>query len=412
MNFRSGASLLGFGNISFSGGNYDSIPVGESNILNGSREYGSYNKINEDRLTSVIGTSLNGYLNRMQELSYYKENSISKTVLDILKDTLVSLITDSDDLISIKDISKKSELKVQDAINGIFKDIAIKDHIKSDLESIIYYGSCSYRLVENKKKYKLRYLNHPNKVITVFKDNLVDKYITFSLGNEIIELNREEIISITTNDHILDVDSLLYLKNISKDQKGDPKKDVLDSFDKRYLGGSPLYNNISLKIKEYILKDYLIAQLGIKELIQPSILLIGVDNNSDKTDALELSLMIEDLINKNIDFSYLESSYYDIKKLAKTLIDNIRVIPDFNNKLSGMTDLNLDKLADKINTVRQEQETLKEELLNSLGIPYDLFKGQSTRWEQIKTSQRFNSKVSYYAEAIKQFYTNRSFYSI
>ena len=208
-------------------------------------------------------------------------------------------------------------------VNNIFNHLHIGKHIKTNLRDIIYYGSYSFHLQEEisetkgdniktrtgvdddgipyakikkntkRAKYKLRYLKEPHKVISVWKDNQVQSYITPMMNGDLVEFTPGEIVSITTADFTLDIDEHLYeddLKRNTTDELG------IKSYDKMSLGGTPLYNDITYKVKEYVLKDYLLSILSIKDLIQPLILLLGLEKTTSLSDGYDLTQKVEELI--------------------------------------------------------------------------------------------------------------------
>lgn len=408
---------------------YGSRPMGvqpsQSNVIKGSYT-GGY-KLNG--LNLIVGKSLEKYMNRMDELDNYLESSVTRTILDIISDTVSELFTTTTDIITLEGLEDEHKFFEEELsmVNNIFNHLHIGKHIKTNLRDIIYYGSYSFHLQEEvsetkgdniktktgvdddgipyakikkntkRAKYKLRYLKEPHKVISVWKDNQVQSYITPMMNGDLAEFTPGEIVSITTADFTLDIDEHLYeddLRRNTTDELG------IKSYDKMYLGGTPLYNDITYKVKEYVLKDYLLSILSIKDLIQPLILLLGLEKTTSLSDGYDLTQKVEELINRNVDMSFLESKNLSIKQLAQSLIDNIRVIPDYDNKLAMLQDLSLDRVNDKIDRMRADQGMVKEDIIGSTGMPYELFEGRATRWEAIKTSQRFTSKINYYSDSI------------
>lgn len=409
---------------------YGSRPLGtqpaQSNVVRGSYS----NRYSINGLNLVVGKSLEKYMNRMDELKNYLESSVTRTILDIISDTVSELFTTTSDIITIDGLEDESQYYEKELamVNQIMAHLHIAKHIKTNLKDIIYYGSYSFHLQEevkemkgdemktktgidesdgvpyvrikkNTKKasYKLRYLKEPHKVVSVWKDNQVQAYITPLMKGELAEFTPGEIVSITTADFTLDIDDNLNAYELSKefnDELG------FKSYDKMYLGGTPLYNDITYKVKEFVLKDYLLSILSIKDLIQPLILLLGLEKTTSISDGYDMSQKVEELINRNVDMSFLESKNLSVKQLAQSLIDNIRVIPDYDNKLAMLQDLSLDRVLDKIDRMRADQGMVKEDIIGSTGMPYELFEGRATRWEAIKTSQRFTSKINYYSDSI------------
>lgn len=370
--------------------------------------------VDANKIYSIVGTSLTRYLERIDELTSYLEFHITKTSIDVIKDALMELIiTDNPNIISLPD-----DPEAEADINRILNEMQLIKHITSDISELIYYGSYSYamELTDDNKSCKLRYLKNPTKVISTWKDSKLDSYFTYDMAGEMHEFNKNEIFSISTYDYKLDFDENISsdrLKQLNAEIEGEESKTRLNiakekekkritSYNKRYLAGTPLFGYITGKIKEYILKDYLLSILSIKDLIQPIILLVGLEKTTALEEGVDLTQKVESLINKNLDMSFMEARGLSVKELAMSLIDNIRVLPDYDSKLAGMTDLNLDKISEKIDRIRMDQQTIKEDLINAIGLPPDLFEGRASRWESIKMSQRFESKVSYYVDMINK----------
>lgn len=390
------------------------VPV-QSNIISpGSLNSTVGGGVDANKIYSIVGTSLTRYLERIDELTSYLEFHITKTSIDVIKDALMELIiTDNPNIISLPD-----DLEAEADINRILNEMQLIKHITSDISELIYYGSYSYamELTDDNKSCKLRYLKNPTKVISTWKDSKLDSYFTYDMAGEMHEFNKNEIFSISTYDYKLDFDENISsdrLKQLNAEIEGEESKTRLNiakekekkritSYDKRYLAGTPLFGYITGKIKEYILKDYLLSILSIKDLIQPIILLVGLEKTTALEEGVDLTQKVESLINKNLDMSFMEAKGLSVKELAMSLIDNIRVLPDYDSKLAGMTDLNLDKISEKIDRIRMDQQTIKEDLINAIGLPPDLFEGRASRWESIKMSQRFESKVSYYVDMINK----------
>jgi hypothetical protein len=160
------------------------------------------------------------------------------------------------------------------------------------------------------------------------------------------------------------------------------------------IGSSPLYYNLIGKIKEYLIKDQLVSLLSIKDLIQPLLLLIRVDKNTDPTEANNLAVNTENLINKYSDLSAIFGANFSIMDLMDSILNNIRVLPDYHGMMGDMNSVDLSKISNKIQEIKGDQDNLKEAIYSNIGIPRALYAGDTTKWEAIKSSQRLNNKVS------------------
>jgi hypothetical protein len=373
----------------------------KSNILS---VPGTYNAGGTNRLALAGGTNqassnhmlgsryMTAYYLRMQEILDYEITELTNTIVGIFKDYLITYFNDTDNLITIKDQSKKDvELK----INQIFKQLKYVDDCKKHLTDIIYHGGYSYQLNwdrENKRYNKIS-LSNPHTVIDVYKGDTIQSRLVTSVTGKIKEVEPLSIVRLGSTD-------LSLINDMTPDYEENFRDADKITTEFEFMAGTPLYYNIAGKIKELILKDQVISLLGIKDLIQPLLLLISVEKNTPTDMANQLALNTENLINKYSDISSIMTTNFSIADLMDSLINNIRVLPDYANGMGNMNTVDLSKISEKIEQIRNEQDNLRENVLNSVGIPLDLFAGRSTRFEALKTSERLNSKINYFCKSI------------
>jgi hypothetical protein len=106
------------------------------------------------------------------------------------------------------------------------------------------------------------------------------------------------------------------------------------------------------------------------------------------------------MINKYSDISSILSSNFGINSLVDSLMNNIRVIPDYHSGVGDMNNIDLSKITSKIQDIEQSQENKKDAIMNAASIPRALYNGESTKWDAIKSSQRLNSKINSIAVGI------------
>lgn len=332
---------------------------------------------------------MTSYFLRMQEILDYEITQLSETVVGIFKDYLTSYFSDNvTELISIKDPSK---INSQNKINSILTQLNYADECKRHLTDIIYHGSYSYKLDWNAEegKYEKTPLINPHTVIDVYGGSSLKSHLVVAASDKILEVAPGTILRLGS-------------ANLSLINDVNPEFDIHYKDEDRitskteFLAGTPLYFNISAKIKEFILKDQLSSLLAIKDLIQPLIMLISVDKNTPIDQANQLALNTENMLNKYSDISSLLTTSFSITDLIDVLMNNIRVLPDYSSSgsIGQMNTVDMSRLYDKIENIKREQDTNKEDILNSIGIPGDLFSGRYTRFEAIKNSERLNSKVN------------------
>ena len=125
------------------------------------------------------------------------------------------------------------------------------------------------------------------------------------------------------------------------------------------------------------------------------------DKGTSIETANELTKKVENMVNKYTDLSAILTSQFGITDLLDSLLNNIRVIPDFNSSMSNMGTIDLNKITQKIQEIRMELDNCRENVLSTMGIPLDLFSGRVTKWEALKTSERLNSRINSFINTIK-----------
>lgn len=247
-----------------------------------------------------------------------------------------------------------------------------KYHIPTNKHQIFYYGNDSMRIAE-KDDVRIRGKNMQSSKVSElvgFKESEKKKHKRY--------------------------------KKLGIDPK-DPKKTPTryELLDRELSAGAPLFYHHLPKVRELYLKDLVTSILGIKDVIQPDILALNFEGGSDIDHAQDFCNNIEDLLNKNSDYSIFNSSALDYNDLTKLLIDTVRVLPDIEGKLQSMNPIRTTSLQEKIQQIRMESKELERDILSSLGVPMDLFEQSSSKWEVIKRSERLQSRVSYYINTLK-----------
>jgi len=334
---------------------------------------------------------LGTYYMRMEEIKDYEISELTNTVVTIFRDYIINYFNNESDIV-ILDPSLKS---VQDKINKIYKQLNIVSELKNHLQDIIYHGSYCFKIDWDpvRSTYTKYELYNPYNVVSVYKKGKLHCHLVASKDGRILEVAPHSIVRFGTP-------NLYLINDMNSEYWMDESKDTLvRTFD--LAAGYPLYYNVANKVKEYLLKDDVVSLLSIKDLIQPLLLLIRVDKTTSPDEANRLALNTENLINKYSDISSILSANFSINDLIDSLINNIRVLPDYNSGLGSMESIDLSKISSKISEIRGDQDNIKESILTSLGIPRALFTGDVTKWEAIKSSQRLNSKVNNFINNIK-----------
>lgn len=162
-----------------------------------------------------------------------------------------------------------------------------------------------------------------------------------------------------------------------------------------------MYYSITHKVKEYLLKDIIISLLSIKDLVQPILLMIHMDKGTSLEAANELTKKAEALINNYTDLSAIMSSQFSISDIVDALLNNVRVLPDYNSSMTNMGTVELSKISQQIDKIRMELDTCKDSVLSVMGITSDVAQGRASKWEVLKMSERLNSRINAVISGIK-----------
>jgi hypothetical protein len=91
----------------------------------------------------------------------------------------------------------------------------------------------------------------------------------------------------------------------------------------------------------------------------------------------------------------------DMDILVNRILGNIRIIPDLGNNIRALDEKELDALSRKIQELTQTRIQTKDDILDSIGIPKDLFEGATNREEVLKRDERFQSLVLKFITKLK-----------
>lgn len=342
--------------------------------------------------TSLSDYSISSFYSKIAEIEDYKCSELTNTILTIYTDYLTNYFNEKSEIIGLS-TEVKGGKELEGKINFIFKKLDIIKELKQHLGDIIYYGSYSYKLHWNKQSrmYELMDLEFPYNTIDVMCKGKLRGHLVQSRTGKISELSRFSILRLGNANTDL-INDLSFLEYLTDEDKEFDEDQLIRYY--RYTAALPLYFTICNKVKEYLLKEQVVSLLSMKDLVQPLLLLFSVDKGTHIDTANQLALNAENLINMYSDISAMLTSNFTIDTIIDNLMNNIRVLPDYNSGLGGMNTVDLSKVTDKIQSIRGDQDNSRENILSTLGIPLDLFAGRSTRWEALKTSERLSSKLN------------------
>jgi len=156
-------------------------------------------------------------------------------------------------------------------------------------------------------------------------------------------------------------------------------------------------------MKDYFIKDLLLYVLGVKSSIQPQVMTWGVDSNYNYTvdELMDIVDTLESRMNKLVDIDTLNSANMDMDVLVNRILGNIRILPDLGNNIRALESKELDDITKKLDDIINRKNYTKDEILDALGIPKDLFEGATNREEVLKRDERFQSMVFMYIDRVR-----------
>lgn len=345
---------------------------GATTQLNGSRQMSEYYRI-------------------MDELEDYELTELTTLILSAYKDFIIGYISQTGELLSFADGTEDAELK---KVNYYLSRLDVRNDIKNHMDEILYWGShCGLLTWDSENRiFKKRPLQFDHTVVTVFDDQKPSKHLILDRGHNIQEIPVSSLIRYGALD-------LSLINNIREDEDIIKNSDeIVKKYD--YLTSQPLYYKIVGKVKEFILNEMLISLLSIKDLVQPLLLMLNADKQTDPATANNLATNIENLINKYVDISTIFSARFSVYDLMDSVINNIRVLVDYNGVAQNLGTLDLSKLKEKLDMVQQQQDMKKEAIVNALGLTIDFLQGRMTKWDAIRQSDRLNGRINSFVKML------------
>lgn len=366
---------------------------------------GSGFKSSQSSIFSAFTASrqLSVWYQKMQELKDYENTELANTAISVYHDYLFSHFNETEEICKVSK-SLDPDGKKSDIMNKIIKSISLVQQTKKHLDEIIYYGSYSYRIDWDKiKKTWIRYdLINPYNVLTVYESGKLSEHLILTRDGKLAKVAPHAVVRLGNSNFRLINDVINLDDNMDTQSLSQSEDTLINKYE--ILGGFPIFYNLIGKIKEYIIKDQIVSILSIKDLIQPLLLLIRVDKQTDPAEANRLAVNTENLINKYSDMSAIFGAQFSIMDLMDSILNNIRVLPDYQSTMGDMNSIDLSKISQKIQDIKSDQENSKDAIYSSLGIPRSLTSGDTTKWEAIKSSQRLNSKITGFMSSLTNSY--------
>lgn len=304
----------------------------------------------------------------------------------LLKSNILNLVDQDADLIDIGDA------KLNEKLNSMLKSAGVTEYIRKSLDELIYYGSVSSLVKKNGKKLEFYEMANPHSVVIRHSKNSRFYLIKDSeyevMENSILYFGSADFKLTTPPDEF---------KNAMSEGK-------LMVADNRYYASKPLYYTLTTKLKEYFTKDILATVVSLKDIIQQTFLTLNEEvtrHGGDATMFNDSASAIESLINRAADDAMVMGNILDLDLLVTRILSQVRVLPDPGGKLASLGALNLDKLDEKLQRLKDGLNDLKEEIQETIGIPPELFSGSSNSYEILARNERFEQTVFRILSGIK-----------
>lgn len=391
------------------------VPV-KSNVLSGgykaigSNMYGSDVESNRSVSTGNATTdkNLSTYYSKLSEIKTYEMTDLSEMITSLFRDYVVNFMNRTGNIVTVKNEDGTINQQKTERMNKILvNDLKIPDVIREHLPEIVYYGGYHFLIRQDRDdtghiRLSKRDLYDPVVVVSKTKDYKDTTYICRGKDKKVYEVPYEEMIKITIDSmrlrNDMNTDGYSKIFNPNDNESTNLEKISSDTF---YSANVPMYYSITHKVKEYLLKDVIVSLLSIKDLVQPILLMIHMDKGTSLEAANELTKKAEAVINNYTDLSAIMTSQFSITDIIDSLLNNVRVFPDYNSSMTNMGTVELNKITQKINEMRMELENCKDSVLSVMGITSDVSQGRMNKWEVLKMSERLNSKINAVIAGIK-----------
>lgn len=349
------------------------------------------NRVRQRVASSNLGgfgdNSVSKYYKDLSELNQYRYAKICLTSSGIIEEYVKKFRSNAVDLLTItKDGNEIPESK---NLNELLRSINFEKNFFGDkLQEYVYFGS-ELLLIKIPKsgeitEAELENLKYSFSSILYSTKDKDEIYI----NGERLELVHDDFYYIPLRigklDLILEEDSgYSFVNNYSN---------LIQEF--QWKASQPLFYGLVTELKLFILKDILTKLIQIQDIVSPNLLLANVDKNTSEEKATELSEEIEKLINQYGDLTQLIASTADVNTLSQFILNNVRVYPDQNGVIKNTDKFDFSRLTGKNQEVRNELDSEETQLVNAIGIPIELYRGNATnKYDALKNSDRLLARV-------------------
>lgn len=369
------------------------IPI-KTNVLSNPMPLSVYSG-NSNSWFDFPDRSIHTFYSTIEDARKYESQLFITNLMRIITYPIKNLIDKERNICEVKN------KEVTDLVNKMLTVNNVKDLIDASIDDIIYYGSITYLLqrydVKGTRYLKYYDIKHPYSTIIRNKSGEID-YIIKGEEDQVFEsknilyLGPANFKLLTPNEDFVNINEEF------------PNLEPVLASDIRYLASKPLIYSIGNKLKVYVLKDMLSTLISIKNAIEQTFFTLDMDisRNGSLTQSFnDMAQSIESLINRSTDESILLGDVLSIDVLVNRVISSVRVLPDPGGSLAKLNQLNLEPLLNKLNGLKEGISEIKDEILESIGIPKELLEGGSSAYEIMQKNERFLQIIETYSSNIK-----------
>jgi hypothetical protein len=308
-----------------------------------------------------------------------------EALLNIIGTTVSEAIESTQFKISIPDDDSG---QLSELLSECFRKLSLKETIINDIRQYIYRGKYIYSLDLNNMKLS-RFTDPYNFKMVERQGTMVGSMYQGKF------INSQECITYyynKWNETPVPRDKVKSqgISELAKFIKDDKSKNAKYIVDYNIFEGKSIFMSQLLKIYQMYVLEYALYFLGLRESIRPDIVSMTITaQRKDTMHASNAAERIEALLNQPSGMiGQIQDPIAFINELTYSLLNNIKVVPNVDN-YTNMNTIDLPDSTAKREKLKAEKEDLMNQILANLGVPAELYLGQSNRWEVMSRNDRY-----------------------
>lgn len=330
----------------------------------------SQNKNKSNIITKKKSTNYNNFSNFTVETEdqykFIRDYSFVKTILQIIKSTIMNLLSDKD--LEIES-DKEGDKKVLERINKDLKELDVLNEFLKGIEDFLFYGS--YLMILHNDKLKSAY---PQESPFTYYLALWDPdYQKKEDEEDFVIIKREGV------EKKLKYKNCLLLQNNPRIEEYSIGEDYI-MVNSITIGQSIFRGSVS-DICWYMEKIYTGNVFSFKEVLRPDIVVSNFAENTSDADRIDTTQKIEEAVNDRESASILNNSPYQIMAIIQNkLMNSVRSLPNIQG-VTGHERYEYNSSRERKQLIDEDRQRDKEMILQNMRIPKELFDGEGKREE-------------------------------